>query len=136
MNAELRRFEADLDRFVDETIPNDVRDLRDAIALEVHKGVVMMTPVDEGRARANWQVTAGTPAEGFQDIVFGGNAGAAANHALSAAPAVIAAARDPWMPIWIHNGVPYIRILNDGGAGRRAWHMVEVTVNRIRRMFK
>ena len=38
------------------------------VALELFKRVIYKTPVDKGRARANWQVTIGTTASGTVEI--------------------------------------------------------------------
>lgn len=55
-------------------------------AIAADQAVVLATPVDTGRARSNWLVTIGTPAEGevdsFPTGLDGSSAGAAANQAL------------------------------------------------------
>jgi hypothetical protein len=134
MSDDIRSFELGLDRFVRQTVPQRVKDVRNALALEAHSGVINMTIYDTGRARANWQVTVGSPAEGETDDTDTGGAATIAKGA-----ATIASATDPFAPIWLHNGLPYIRPMNDGthnfvkvGAIR----MVETTVDRLRRMMR
>ncbi|WBA79555.1 hypothetical protein [Endozoicomonas sp. GU-1] len=41
---------------------------RKAVAIELFKSVILDTPVDEGRLRANWQATTDNPATGQLDI--------------------------------------------------------------------
>ena len=42
----------------------EIRDVRKAYAFALYSSIVRKTPVDTGRARGNWQVTAGSPAGG------------------------------------------------------------------------
>lgn len=128
-----REFDLGLRQYAEEAVPDAVRDFRDAIALEVLNGVVYETIYDTGRARGNWQVTAGTPAEGYDEDMKD-QSGAPT---VAKGEAVIARTRDPYMPIWLHNGVPYIGVLEYGRAehGRPAYHMVERTVARIVRSY-
>lgn len=133
MIDDFRKFELGLRDFATNEVPEAVGDLRDAVALEAHRGVVMMTPVDEGRLRGNWQVTVDHPAEGYGEDTIDESGGPT----LAAGQAVIASAkRSPFSLIWLHNGVPYAGYVNDGTARSRAVHMVERTVERIQRMFK
>jgi hypothetical protein len=63
MSSNLRDFEIELARQageVDELVERRHR----ALALAALSGVVMMSPVDEGTFRGNWQVSDGEPAGG------------------------------------------------------------------------
>lgn len=106
---DLRQFELGVSNFTVRVVPDRVRRVRDALALEGHRTIVMLTPVDTGRARANWQVSVGTPAEGFVEAFDAGGSATIARGA-----GIIAEASDPYSMIWIHNGVPYVMYLNDG----------------------
>ena len=53
-------FKRDLEQFRAKTLDAADKERR-AIAQEVLTSVVMATPVDTGRARGNWQVSANTP---------------------------------------------------------------------------
>ncbi len=110
-------------------MPERIRDLRNVLALEALEGVVYLTIVDTGRARGNWQVTVGSPAEGFDAEVFD----KVGTETLQQGQAVIETAQDPFEVIWLHNGVPYIVYINDGTETIAAVHMVERTVERISR---
>lgn len=131
MSDNLREFDLGLKTFSEKTVPDAVRDFRDIVSMEALNGVVMLTIYDTGRARGNWQATAGAPAEGYVEDRMDkpGQATRAAGEA------VIAETKDPWTPVWLHNGVPYIEVLNDGTETRPAYHMLEQTVDRLRRRF-
>jgi hypothetical protein len=62
--ASLGKFLRDLDRFAAEAAIKAPTDRRNKIAIFLLERVVDVTPVDTGRARGNWQVTVGAPAEG------------------------------------------------------------------------
>lgn len=83
-----------------------------AAALYALGSVVLGTRVDTGRARGNWQVTEGEPAIGYDPARFD-QAGRLGNmDALSEGQAAVlnTSGRDI---IWLHNGVPYIGVLED-----------------------
>lgn len=132
MSSNIREFEIGLRKFTQETLPEDVRKLRNAVALEAHRGVVMMTPVKTGRARGNWSVSTDTNASGYDDD----KRDKVGDPTLAEGAGVVAATEDPWTPLMVHNGVPYIEYLNDGTERITAIRMVERTVARIRRMFR
>lgn len=74
--------------------------------LEVLKGVVEATPVDSGRARANWQVTAQAPAEGLAPDT---NAAGVLARELPKVNTLKAG-----VPAYITNNVPYILAIEYG----------------------
>lgn len=47
----------------------DLRTVVKGIVVEAFSSVVLMTPVDKGRARANWQVSVNVPASGTTEAV-------------------------------------------------------------------
>lgn len=142
----LREFRLTLGAFTEETVPERIRDFRDAVSLEALRGVVLLTPVDEGRLRGNWQLTLVAPAEGHDPDRLDGNGEetiAAGAEALSVARS---AGGNPFSIVWLHNGVPYGVYVNDGVApyttkagnphpGQPAVHMVEQTVERLQRAY-
>lgn len=81
-----------------------------AAALYALQNLIFGTRVDKGRARGNWQVTEGTPAEGFDPERYdlSGSLGNRDAFAEEAANVLGASGSDI---IWIHNGVPYIQVL-------------------------
>lgn len=132
MADNLRSFEMALDAFVDEDIPGGVHELRNAVALEVLTGVVMLTPVDIGRLRGNWQVTTGGPVSDFDWEAVD----ALGTRTIAEASQALEAMVDAYGLIWVGNGLPYAGYVNDGTALVPAVHMVEQTVERVDRRFR
>ena len=62
MSDNLREFDLKVKAWGDEVPEQQVERLHRALQLEALKGVVLMTPVDEGRARGAWEMTLDTPA--------------------------------------------------------------------------
>jgi hypothetical protein len=124
MGSNIREFRMGLDRFKAD-IDVNVGKLHRAVALEGLKGVVRMTPVDTGRARANWQVTQDVPATGERDATDkGGGATLAAGGAtIERAPA--------YSVTFIANNLPYIETLEDGGSTQAPNGMLNVTYQRL-----
>lgn len=121
-------FAADVKRFAEKTIREQERILR-TVALEIDKEVVMKTPVDTGRARANWVIELNSVPSGFTPR-------AASADPLAEAVAVTRRARIG-DTIYIVNGLPYIRVLEYGeypnppkrgsrvGRGSRATYVIK-----------
>lgn len=53
-------FSATLQRFADET-KDTMDEIFRGVVIEIGRSVIMLTPVDTGRARANWQLSVGSP---------------------------------------------------------------------------
>ena len=89
-------------------------ELTKATAMQALGNVVLGTRVDTGRARGNWQAAEGVPPEGHDPNVYdpagrGVPGGNARDPIAEGSQAVLSASgRDV---IWLHNGVPYISIL-------------------------
>jgi len=102
-------------------IPADlVKTATKKIALEVLRGVVMLTPVDTGRARGNWQTEIGVIPEGerqSQNPVQDGTA--------------ILATLQPFQTVYLANNVPYILYLEQGTEKMAPRAMVARTVARL-----
>lgn len=83
-------------------------------ALEALRRVVKRTPVLKGRARANWQLTIGAPAEG--EVTRLDADGATTIAAGTATLGALAqAAPNSYPVVWITNNLPYILVLEEGG---------------------
>jgi hypothetical protein len=81
--------------------------------------LIMGTPVDKGRARANWQVTVGTPANGETGST-------SAQEALDRNKAVIDSYRaTSEQDLYVQNNVPYIKRLNEGWSAQAPAGFVE-----------
>jgi hypothetical protein len=79
------------------------------VALELFRRVIYKTPVDTGRARANWQVTIGSQAT------------------MSKATAASAGFK-AGDTIYLTNNLPYIRKLEEGSSQQAPAGMVALTV--------
>jgi hypothetical protein len=101
-------FEDDLRKFEAKTT-RKLTQVGRKVALELFRRVIYKTPVDTGRARANWQVTIGTPAAGTIEI-DDTNGGATMSKATAASAGFRAGDT-----IYLTNNLPYIRKLEEGG---------------------
>lgn len=106
----IRQFTLGVRRFVKET-ETERRRLTRAVALRALRGVVLGTRVDTGRARGNWQATEGSPASGELDRADAAGSEGTVD-TLSLEGRKILAMRGDDI-IWLHNGVPYIGVLED-----------------------
>lgn len=102
------------------------------VALAVDSTVVLATPVDTGRARANWQVNIGSPAAGTRDAYATGSQGSTASanarEALAQGRDEISRYRPGDDSINITNNLPYIGRLNDGHSAQAPSGFVERAV--------
>ena len=101
---------------------SQVRTVRRMIALKVFRRVILRTPVDTGRARANWQATVGSPVQGPIDSVDPTGAGSVS----TILPAIGAVQGDE--PIFLTNNLPYIERLETGWSQQAPAGMVAITV--------
>jgi hypothetical protein len=93
-----------------EDISREVRKL----GIRIDQGVVLGTPVDTGRARANWLVGIGTAPVGTTE-----NLDQVGNASIQAAVSIIGNYPADKLPdLWIVNNLPYIDRLNDGWSER------------------
>lgn len=105
-------------------------------ALELLRGVVLNTPVDTGRARANWQVSLGAPAdsevgwEGYTPGAVEANGAAAAAQALKDGAGTIQKAKAE-VAIYLSNNLPYIERLENGWSQQAPAGMVRITIARF-----
>lgn len=91
-------------------------------AIVIDQAVVIATPVDTGRARANWQVGLGVPVtEATEDTDQGGQGTITKNGATIRA-------RQPKQNIYISNNVNYIEALNDGSSSQAPANFVGIAV--------
>lgn len=97
------------------------------VGLDILTGIVELTPVRTGRARANWQTTIGSPAEG--EVVSYDAGGAAGQAIASGADAISKAEGD--ITIFLTNNVPYIERLENGWSQQAPNGMVRQTIARF-----
>ncbi|MBB76528.1 MAG: hypothetical protein CMJ75_18645 [Planctomycetaceae bacterium] len=126
MKTTLDKLNEELRVFAKTLAPDAVRVLQQSIALQVLSGVVLKTPVDTGRARANWQVGISTPPKGIvsedTDPISKGT------------PTIVGNAL-PFSVVWINNNVEYVAILETGTSQQAPAGMVDVTLEEVRAQF-
>ena len=104
----LRQFNSNIQRFSKQLVPLAAIRFQKKIAFDALRLLVLITPVDKGQARANWQTSVGTfsrkEVENWQSV------DASAEH-FNALLSIL-----PFQVIYLTNNVPYIEKL-DGSAG-------------------
>lgn len=128
MGSNIRDFEIQLDQAAGE-IDQVVEIQHRAVALEALKSVVMMSPVDTGLFRGNWQASDGEPPPAPVDSVD-----TSGGPTIGRGAEVIARAR-AYGRTWIANLLPYAQRLEDGYSQQAPAGMVAVTIARLRSMF-
>lgn len=118
-------FALDLSKFAKKANV-DMRLVVRKLAFESFKRIILRTPVDTGRARANWGVTIGSPRVGF--FIEGSDKSGGAT--MSAAQAAVQQF-DCEGSIFITNNVPYIGPLEYGSSKQAPAGMVRVTVEEM-----
>ena len=102
------------------------------VCLDLLSDIVLNTPVDTGRARANWFTSIGTP---VNTTVEHEGAQSAAGVAISRASADIASA--PRNIFWISNNLPYIyRLEFEQWSKQAPSGMVRLAINRAERKMR
>lgn len=100
------------------------------IALEAFSRVVLMSPVDTGRFRGNWQVAIGNLPHGTIDL--NDPSGSAALGAIQSEIAKLNAGQT----IYLINNLPYARRLEYGWSKQAPAGMVRVTVQQFQPIVK
>jgi hypothetical protein len=119
-------FKLDVSKFIEKTSETADAEVR-KICLDLLTGIVLKTPVDTGRARANWFTSIGSPSINVTESTDPSGSSTIANSltAISKATGDI---------LWITNNLPYIyRLEFEGWSGQAPAGMVRVTVNDITR---
>lgn len=116
-------------------IPDKADQIVRQIALAADRTLVLNTPVDTGRARANWQASLGQPAVGTIDASPGRRAATGA--ATAQAEAVIAGYKGgPNAAIFLTNNLPYIVPLNNGHSKQQPAGFIERALDVVMRAAK
>lgn len=118
VHTSVRSFRIAVTKRVKESTEERPKQIVRATGLYAIRNLIFGTRVDTARARGNWQVTLGDPAEGYDPDVgdISGNpreegrgVPSRRRDALKEGEAVVMDAG--FDLIWMHNGVPYIGIL-------------------------
>lgn len=103
-------------------------------ALAIDQTVVLATPVDTGRARSNWIVSAGGPNEATREAYVPGSGlgrgeGANAAGAIAQGRRVIRSRPRGGGDIYVQNNLPYIGRLNEGSSAQAPANFVAKAVS-------
>lgn len=134
-------FALDMKKFA-ERVEQDADVLVRTICLDLLKDIVLNTPVDTGRARANWLCSIGTPQSGT--ISFSADSGSgvtaprdSAGSADAIAKGQVAVAQATGNIFWITNNLPYIsRLEFDQWSDQAPNGMVRLAINRAERRIR
>jgi hypothetical protein len=123
MATDIRTFTLALDKVI-ENIPIDANMFKRHVALDLLTRVVEKTPVDTGRARANWQVSVSSPSaqeiqyRSTEPIAAQMNESSIAGATIEKGSKVIDTV-EIGEDIWLHNNLPYIEVLENGRVGNK-----------------
>ncbi len=120
----MKGFSGAIEDFAKKADPNIVTR---KVAMEVFQRVIMRTPVDTGRARANWQVSIGSPVDGVLDDVNKIPVGTPGGSAIGRVATVVDKHRGD-DSIFLANNLPYIEVLENGSSLQAPSGMVKVTL--------
>ena len=132
------RFNVDLQKFADVTGQELDTVVRRA-ALEVYDRVTARTPVDSGRARANWNMGVGSPdinISGDFDKPTGSYVGSNTPPRSPEAKRVNLRKGQGKDILFITNSLPYIEVLENGSSTQAANGMVAVTLAEVEGFMK
>lgn len=100
------------------------------IALEMFSRVILKSPVDTGRFRANWQVAVGSVPDGTLSLED--KSGTATVNKATAATAGVKSGD----VIYLVNNLPYAQRLEDGYSGQAPGGMVGLTVQQFQQVVR
>lgn len=115
-------IEADLSKFTSEQIK--------ATAFTMYSSLIKATPVDTGRAKANWQISFDTPETGTTEDIDKTRKGGISTKSLSRGAAVLDGNKQKYPTVWISNNLPYILVLNEGTSTQAPAKFVESAIKR------
>lgn len=121
-----RSFSIDIKRFADKVKGREKAFLH-KLLIEIDTGVVLMTPVDTGRARSNWNI--GVNNVDLTERETEDNAQSVIERAKKIIRQVVVGD-----VIYISNNVKYIKFLEDGSSEQAPSGMVALTLQRIQQI--
>lgn len=117
-------FSLDLEKFAKKAGNNAALVVKKT-AIDMFSQVIRMTPVDQGRARGNWQFSINAPANGALDTL---------DKTGQFSIAAVKFGANSWKQgdIWLTNNLPYIERLEYGWSQQAPSGMVRLTVREFR----
>jgi hypothetical protein len=129
----IRTFELEIDAYLHEDIPDQVRTVKRILATAGLNSLVFKSPVRTGRFRGAWLTTVDNLS--FEAPENLGSAGAVAALSINSGLAAIHGA-PPFSNIIIQNNTEYGEDLEDGSSTQAPQGMLAVTVAELERMFR
>jgi hypothetical protein len=125
----MNTFSIDIGKFA-KKVEGDADKVVRELCLNLLKDIVYATPVDTGRARANWFTSINRPSN--ETIAFEGGAASGQNLSISRAMSDISKATGN--VFWISNNLPYIYRLEFEGWSKQAPRgMVRIAIDNMKR---
>ena len=128
MTDNVREFALALDTFIGKQVPDIARAAHKKVVLDAHRKLVMKSPVDTGRFRGNWIVSAGGPSGTTTALLDGGVRGQPPGGASSAAALSAVGSLAPYSIAYIQNNLPYALRLEHGHSKQAPAGMVALTL--------
>lgn len=137
INNSVRKFNREMNKATKDMTEKELVTFHKKVAFEALRGIVELTPVRTGRARANWQTTNRNPAQGRTpysneaEIPEGISEKTVLAQTLTAGSIAIAKIV-PFSVLWITNNLDYIIELEYGSSVQNNREgMVRKTLNRL-----
>ena len=121
----ISEFESGVVRFA-EKLGVSMRKTQQKVAIDLWTGITKRTPVDTGRARANWFLTSGSPSS---DTVY---LDAKGKNSVPYPPFPDVSGADGTLSLFITNNLPYIEALENGHSQQAPSGMVRLTMQEVR----
>lgn len=127
MTSNINSFILQVQQFTDVTAPELVVEATKKLGIEAFSRVIRKTPVDTGRARANWFATIGTPSERVSPNQFDKSGSRAVSRVVAKAESV-----KPFGSFFLANNLTYIQKLESGSSTQAPNGMVGTTFAELR----
>lgn len=124
----LNMFGSDLKKFSN-TVGVSLDKVVKKVSFELHKKVIVKTPVDTGRARSSWNINAGRVDPSVQPEGRRGRSGATG---IALRKQTNFDLPSPYSRVYITNNLPYITVLEDGSSTQAPRGMVRISIIEIR----
>lgn len=140
MPTNAKQFNAALQEFVKNKVPEELVKLVRLLSLDLLRRVVLKTPVDEGRARGNWQLAIESTTEAEVSTIRNNgeaNSSGAASDAAGAVNEALGAlgSLQPFQTVFVFNNVPYILRLEHGWSKQAPSGMVALSLQELLQVF-
>jgi hypothetical protein len=113
-------------------VPENADKLMRSTVITIVSSVALATPVDTGRARANWKTQIGAPASGTNEAYPKGTAGSsggpAAAAAINSAVSEMGKYNRSGVEVHVTNNLPYIGRLNEGSSKQAPANFVQTAI--------